>query len=323
MHALPRRTRLTGLAGWLVAGGLLLITFLTTTTLGAAWFLFTRTDVATDLVPWLLPSTVQRVWSDPRLLAVGLQFSLPTLVILLAHELGHWIACRRYRLPATPPFFLPAPFGLGTLGAFIRIRSPIRNKRQLFDVGVSGPLAGAVALLPFLLIGMARSRPAIVDSLPLDQSAVILVVPGQSLAIRLLVSLFHGPLPSNAVIDFHPWALAAWVGLLATALNLLPLGQLDGGHILYAATGRWQRRLAWPLWGALGVAGFFWSGWWLWWVVLAVIGLRHPPVVDEGSSLGAGRQLLALLAALLLILSFMPVPIRMIGIAEPLFPQVA
>lgn len=299
---------------WPLAAALFLATFFTTTTLGAGWYLFTRVEVATDLLPWLGPETVRRVWGDPGLLRLGLAFSLPTLFILLCHEMGHWLACRQYGLPATPPFFLPAPIGLGTLGAFIRIRAPLRTRRELFDVGVAGPLAGFVALLPFLLYGVARSTPMAIEPVVPEEAGALLLLPGKCLAIELLGRAIHGPLAAGSILELHPTALAAWVGLLATALNLLPLGQLDGGHILYAATGRLQRWLAPPLWVGLAVAGWFWRGWWLWCLLVLVMGLVHPPVRDERPSLGRGRTALALLAAAIFALSFMPLPLSIVPV---------
>ena len=296
---------------WWLAALLFAASVFTTTTLGAVWLLWTRTDVVTAEVPLLIPATVAAVWSDPALLALGFSFSLPVLFILLCHELGHYLACRRYRLPATPPFFLPAPLGLGTFGAFIRIRAPIQGKRELFDVGIWGPLAGFAALVPFLLAGIARSHPSPLDAVPPEVAGGSLLLPGDCLAVRLAARWFHGPLPDGTVLDLHPFALAAWFGLLATAINLLPLGQLDGGHILYAVTGRLQRRLALPLWLALGLAGLMvWSGWLLWSVIVLFMGLYHPPLRDETTPLGTGRRLLALLALAIFVLSFMPVPVQ-------------
>ncbi|HYG65815.1 MAG TPA: site-2 protease family protein [Thermoanaerobaculia bacterium] len=286
---------------YLRAAILFLLTFFTTTTLGPAVYLWTRTDMTTDLLPWMSPGVIRGVWSDPFLLRLGLSFSVPVLLILLAHELGHYIACRRYGLSATLPYFLPLPLMLGTLGAFIRIRSPIRGKRELFDVGVAGPLAGFVMLVPFLLYGVARSEPALVEP-----GIGSLLVPGHCLALDLAVRLFHGPLEEGMVMNFHPFALAAWFGLLATAINLIPLGQLDGGHILYAAAGRWQRRLAVPIWLLLAVAGFSWSGWWVWCVMVLLMGLFHPPVRNERQPLDRKRILLAWVALAVLILSFIP-----------------
>lgn len=300
---------------YLLAGLLFLLTLFCTTTLGAGWYLSTRTDVITDLLPILEPRTVRTVWTEPALLATGLRFSLPVMLILLCHEMGHYLACRRYGLPATLPYFLPAPLGLGTLGAFIRIRAPIRRKRVLLDVGAAGPLAGFVALLPFLIYGIARSRPSSVTLVdPEVAGDLLLLLPGRSLAMDLLIRLFHGSRSAGAVMDLHPFALAAWVGLLATALNLLPLGQLDGGHVLYAASGRMQRRLAWLFWGALLLFGLLWRGWWIWCGIVLFMGLKHPPVVDESQPLDPWRRLVALACLALFVLSFSPVPISLVAI---------
>jgi len=263
--------------------------------------------VTTDLVPVLSAGLVRRVWSDPALLSLGLSFSLPLLGILLAHEMGHYVVCRRYGIPATLPYFLPVPAMLGTAGAFIRIKAPIRSKRELFDVGFAGPVAGFVALLPFLLVGIARSRPG---AIPAGAS---LLVPGRCLAIQLATLLFHRPLRAGEALNLHPFALAAWFGLFATALNLLPLSQLDGGHILYAAAGRSQRRLALPIWLALAVGGVLWLGWLLWCGIVLLMGLRHPPVVDEWTPLDAKRRALAVVALVLFVLAFMPVPMKAIN----------
>ena len=307
---------------WGLAAALFALTFVTTTTMGAIWMLFASTELVVDLTAvlyppafpvFLLPATVARVWSDPRLLSLGLLFSVPSLAILLCHELGHYLMCRRYRLPATLPYFLPAPLAIGTFGAFIRIRAPIRSKRQLFDVGIAGPIAGFVALVPFLVLGLAWSRPVAVSELPMagEDVASILLLPGKSLLLAGLGYLFHGPLGAGEVLELHPFVFAGWLGLLATSLNLIPLGQLDGGHILYAAVGRAQRRLALPLWLALlAVALFFWPGWLLWCVVTLVMGLRHPPVRDEEEALDPARRRLAWIALAIFALSFMPVPVE-------------
>jgi membrane-associated protease RseP (regulator of RpoE activity) len=296
------------------------LTFFSTTTLGAGWYLSTRTDVtyvpadvAAGMV-WLGPATVAQVWGDRALLAVGLAFSVPTMLILLCHELGHYLMCRRYGVAATWPHFLPVPIGLGTFGAFIRIKAPIRTKRQLFDIGVAGPVAGFAALLPFLVYGLWRSTPRTLEVAAPLTTDWILYLPGRSLLFRLVESAFHGPATADRVLDLHPFALAAWVGLLVTSLNLLPLGQLDGGHLLYAVAGRRQRQLAPVLWAALVVAGFYWPGWWLWSLLLLVMRLGHPPVRDEAVPLDRRRRLLALGALALLVLSFMPVPLEMVWV---------
>jgi hypothetical protein len=278
------------------------LTFLTTTTLGPAMYAASRN--AADLT-LLTPGLIAAVWTHPGVLATGLAFSLPALAILLCHEMGHYVACRIYGIPCTPPYFLPVPINFGTFGAFIRIKAPIHSKRQLFDVGIAGPLAGFAALVPFLLYGIAKSRPL---AAPARGEEILYL--GHCLAIELASRAFHGPLAPGMVLNLHPVAMAAWLGLFATSLNLLPLGQLDGGHILYAALGRLQRRAALPLWLGLALLGFYWPGWLLWCVIVLVIGLRHPPVADESEPLDAKRRALAIVALLLFILCFIPVPIQ-------------
>jgi membrane-associated protease RseP (regulator of RpoE activity) len=299
------------------------VTLFTTTTLGPVMYQLSRTDmtVPPELLvvisidqqdePFvvLTPTSIRRVWSDPALLGSGLAFSLTALTILLAHELGHYVACRRYGLPCTVPYFLPVPLTFGTVGAFIRIYAPIRSKRELFDVGVAGPIAGFVVLIPFLVYGVAHSQPVHLSAL---QGPSSLFAPGRSLIVELLARLFHGPLGPDVYLDLHPVALGAWLGLLATSLNLLPLGQLDGGHILYSVLGRRQRWTALPLWIGLAVLGWFWPGWWAWCVIVFVIGLFHPPVRDERTPLDPKRRLLAVLALVIFVLSFMPTPLAVI-----------
>ena len=300
---------------WLLAAALFVAVFLTATTMGVDWVLAARTDVISPIPQIgvfgavLSPSVVRMVWSDPALLGVGLSFSLPVMLILLCHELGHYLFCRRYRIDATLPFFLPAPFAIGTFGAFIRIRDPIRDKRQLFDVGIAGPIAGFAVLVPFLIYGIAHSVPATVALAEPGRPALALQLPGASLLTVLVTWVVHGPLPPGMVLNPHPFVLAAWVGLFATSLNLLPLSQLDGGHILYAVAGKRQWRLATPLWLLLVAAGFVFPGWWLWAAIVRLIGLRHPPVVDEETPLDGSRIALAVLAAAMLVLCFMPVPL--------------
>lgn len=294
-----------------------MLTFFTTTVLGTSYYLGSRTDVISYIPLWLAPETVRTVLAEPELLAIGLRFSLASLFILLCHELGHYLACRYYRLPATLPYFLPAPIGIGTFGAFIRIRGAIRSKAVLFDVGVAGPIAGFVALLPFLIYGVAHSEPAIVLRVPESSATMFLYLPGKSLLYSVLVQIFHGPLPANAILNPHPFALAAWVGCFATMLNLLPLAQLDGGHLLYAVVGRRQFRIARLLWFVLLAGGFLWPGWFLWSLIVLVMGLRHPPVVDEAEPLDRRRRWLAIAALAIFVLCFMPVPISSIAIGLP------
>jgi membrane-associated protease RseP (regulator of RpoE activity) len=249
---------------------------------------------------------------SPQLLAEGLKFSLPLMIILLAHELGHYLAARRHRLRPTPPYFipmpLPLPFSPGTLGAVIRIKAPVRSRRQLMDVGAAGPIAGFVALLPFLLVGSALSGVQDVDP---DQPAIYF---GEPLIFRFVARVLFAPeLQAGQDIMLHPTAWAAWFGLFVTALNMLPFFQLDGGHVAYALFGRAHRAAAWPLLLTLIALGFLWPGWWVWSIVLAILGPQHPPVVDEARPLDPGRRWIGWLAILIFVVSFSPVPIWISG----------
>jgi membrane-associated protease RseP (regulator of RpoE activity) len=233
------------------------------------------------------------------------------MTILVGHELGHYLTCRRYGIRATLPFFLPGPPFIGTFGAFIRIKSPIFFRRQLFDVGANGPLIGFALALPALVAGLAFSRVA-----PFVASADTITF-GEPLLFRLLAALFFGRVPEGSALVLHPVGFAGWVGLLVTAINLVPLGQLDGGHVAYALLGRNARFLSRVMVGALAVLGIFFHITWL--VVAGVLlffefkskmYLRHPPVYDEDAPLGLKRTVLSLVVLLIFVLSFIPDPIK-------------
>ncbi|MBI4466332.1 MAG: site-2 protease family protein [Acidobacteria bacterium] len=251
----------------------------------------------------------RQVADDPRLLLSGWPFAATLLGILLAHELGHYFACRHYGIVASYPYFLPAPTLIGTMGAFIRIQSPIVNRRALFDVGIAGPLVGFILAVPALAIGVAHSK--IIPG-GLEESAVIF---GNPPLVWFFAKLFW-PEVSPAQLMLHPVARAAWVGLFATALNLLPVGQLDGGHIVYAVAAQKHRLLSRGFLSALLVAGLLglrypeaiWPGWLFWGGLLLLIGLRHPAVLDPGPPLDRRRQLVALLGLVVFALCFTPVP---------------
>ena len=240
----------------------------------------------------------------------GLWYSASILAILGAHEYGHYYACRYYGVDASLPYFLPAPLPLtGTLGAFIRIRQVIPTKRELFDIGIAGPIAGFIVAVPVLLIGMSLSR---VAQLPADTSGFVEL--GEPLLFKGIAWLFWGTPPEGYSINMHPMAFAAWFGLLATALNLFPIGQLDGGHISYAVLGRRSTLVTLATVGAL-IGLTFVSMSWLVWTVLTVVmlvafGPRHPRTMDEHIPLDRGRQLLALFALVMFILCFTPAPIE-------------
>ncbi len=292
---------------------LLLLTFLTTTIVGsglARSFAVGRPfDFDIDLHGYVA------MWRDPAYLLPGLPFSLTLLGILLAHEMGHFLTARYYGVDASLPFFIPAPTLIGTLGAFIRIRSAILSKRVLFDIGIAGPLAGFAMLIVPLAAGLWLSKniPGIAERGEL--------IFGTPLILRLL-EWIRFPGASAADIYLHPVARAAWVGVLATALNLLPIGQLDGGHILYAFAGERTRKLSRVFVAALASLGLFQlftteykAGytWLIWSVVLLIVAMRHPTIIDP-VPVGRRRAWLGVLALLLLILSFTPVPVRPSGL---------
>ncbi len=287
---------------------LLLITFCTTVLVGSRLqFNFDRQLAAFTTGDELLPLfPLQWIWQSPRLLLRGLPFSLALMSILGAHELGHYLYCRRYRVRATLPFFIPAPTLIGTLGAFIRIGGPIPSREALFDIGIAGPIAGFVLAVPIMLAGLALSHPVHGFSDPDLQF-------GFPLIFQLGHVLLHRGLsqsaPSLAHYYLHPVAIAAWAGMLATALNLLPGGQLDGGHLVFAVSSRLHRFLSRGMIASLVVLSwFFWVGWLLWAVLLTLSGLRQPHV-PRRPTLGPGRRRLALLALALLVLTFTPAPI--------------
>lgn len=249
--------------------------------------------------------TFVRMWSQPGLLLEGLPFSLTLLAILMAHEMGHYLTCVYYRIDASLPYFLPAPTFTGTFGAFIRIRAPIYSKRQLFDVGIAGPLAGFVFLLPALSVGLAFSK--VVPGIG-RQGSLSFGTP--LLQWVLQQAIFPGV--GSEDIYLHPVARAAWVGILATALNLLPVGQLDGGHILYSIMERKHRWFSRAFILALVPIGlFFWYGWLFWAVILLFFGMRHPSVYDS-SRVGADRLKLGVVALAIFLLCFTLAPVTAI-----------
>jgi len=239
--------------------------------------------------------------------ADGLPFSVPLLLILGMHELGHYFVCRRYGLAATLPYFIPSPFLnlIGTFGALIRIKEPIRDKKALIDVGAAGPLTGFLVALPFLLYGVTRAKPI---TGPPQEGTVLFDYP---LMVRLAQKWTGSGLYTSAGVHEHPVFMAAWFGLLVTALNLLPVGQLDGGHVLRAAVGRRQpivSLLVLALAAASAYRGLTWAVFAL--VTSLLVGIRHPPVDNDDESLDYGRTLLALFCLGVFLLCFSLVPIK-------------
>jgi membrane-associated protease RseP (regulator of RpoE activity) len=279
---------------------LFLLTIVSTTLVGSSHY----ASFILDFRQVPLPLTSFQFYSN------GLWYSLSILAILGCHELGHYYACKYYRVDASMPYFLPAPLPLtGTLGAFIRIRQPIPGKRELFDIGIAGPIAGFLVAVPVLFLGMSLSK---VTQLPPDTRGFIEL--GEPLLFKAVSWMIWGTPPQGYSINMHPMAFAAWFGLLATALNLFPIGQLDGGHISYAVLGRKSTIVTLGTVCCLIGLSFISRSWMVWTVLtigmLFVFGPRHPRTMDEEVPLDRTRVWLAVFAAIMFILCFTPTPIE-------------
>jgi membrane-associated protease RseP (regulator of RpoE activity) len=299
----PRRPRC-----WL-HGLLFVLTLFTTLTVGARMQYnfqhnlpsFYTGDDSLDIFPWQ--------WAlHPANMVLGVPFSLSLLLILMAHEMGHYLYCRRYGVWATLPFFIPFPSLFGTMGAFIRIRSPIESRDALFDIGVAGPIAGFVVAVGVLWIALGFSTaPAGLAAQP----SIHLQYP----LIFQLLNHWRSGVPF-ARLNLHPMAIAAWVGMFATALNLLPGGQLDGGHIVFSLAPRAHRIVSGVVILALLPLGYyFWAGWLIWPILIGVTGMRHP-IVPQWPGVNRRRYWVAIIAAVMLVLTFTPAPIAQLSLPE-------
>ena len=251
------------------------------------------------------------LFQNPWQIYRGIPFAVAILSILASHEMAHYLMSRRHHLNVTLPYFLPGlPFPPplpGTFGALIRIRSPILDKRALLDVGCSGPLSGILVAIPVLIIGLKLSR---VTTLPADAGLGITL--GEPLLFKAVCWLTLGPLGPEDHVLIHPVAFAGWLGLLITALNLLPVGQLDGGHVIYALFPKWHRRISIASLGLLVVFGVLtWQGWLLWAVLLTLLGTRHPPPYCDWITLDRRRRVLGALTILVFVLTFTPMPFNL------------
>ncbi len=289
---------------------LLVVTGITTTLTGAALSVEGLTESSSLIQELLAPFIAiftQAAAGNWSALTNGFIFAFTLLTILGAHEMGHYFACRHYRIRATLPFFIPAPPMLtpfGTFGAVIKIKEPITTRRALFDIGIAGPLAGFAFALPASIIGLMIAKPAqpVTGGLQFHDPLFFI----------LIMKLFGLP----KWIEWNPVYWASWGALLVTALNLFPVGQLDGGHVLYAVTGRrfhkWFSRITVLAVALLAVASFVFYGspiWFLWTcVLLFLLKVGHPPLMEE-EPLGTARIILAVVAALVFLLCFMPFPI--------------
>jgi len=298
-HALPPRPPKFGGRLWLHVL-LLLLTIGTTTLAGALHYAafaseFERRAVSID---WHM--VLQGFWYSGTLLA-----------ILGAHEMGHYVYCRKYDVDATWPFFIPMPpvlFLTGTLGAVIKIREAFPSRKVLFDIGIAGPIAGFLVLVPALFYGLSLSY-----IVPAPTEGTVLSL-GEPLLFRWGTELVFGTIRDGYTVNMHPMVFAAWFGMLATALNLLPFGQLDGGHITYSTLGRWAAPISLATVSACVVMTFISTSWLfmtaMMLVMLFTLGPRHPRVLYEHEPLGSGRIALAVCALLILALCFTPAPIE-------------
>ncbi len=242
-------------------------------------------------------------------LNLGLWYAVGVLAILGAHEMGHYFACRYYRIDATLPYFIPMPLTpFGTLGAVIRIREPFPNRKALFDVGIAGPIAGFLVLVPLLFLGMSWSR--VIQVIPVD------IQLGRPLLYQFARWFTFGSIPDTHFVELHPLVTAAWLGMLATALNLLPFGQLDGGHITYATLGRRATPISLVTVAAAITMCFFSVNWLLMALLmvamLVMTGPRHPPVLDEYEPIDPARRAIAVFAIVMFAVCFTPFPIRIL-----------
>lgn len=283
---------------------LFLLTVLSTLTVGAEFaqsYAQNREPFSGDQNPFAMLASA---FQHPSVLALGIPFSFTLLLVLLAHEMGHYFAGRYYGIDVSYPYFIPAPTLFGTFGAFIRIRSPITTRRALFDVGLAGPVVGFIIAVPAMAWAVAASK--IVPGV--QENAAILF--GTPPLMRLLIGFFHPGVDPSWVL-LHPVGRAAWVGLFATALNLLPAWQLDGGHIVYSLASRHHRRISLAI--ALGLVALgisCWRGWALWGMLLLVLSLRfqHPPLLDRWEPLDPSRRAWAVVALVIFLLCFTPWP---------------
>lgn len=239
---------------------------------------------------------------NPGLLWKGIPFSFTLLLILGAHEFGHYFIARKHHINVTLPYFIPAPSFIGTFGAFIKIRSPIMDRRILLDVGAAGPLAGLCVTIPVLLVGLSLSEiryETVETGLSL----------GSSMLFSIMSWIVHGSVPESANIILHPIAFSGWIGLLVTSLNLLPVGQLDGGHVAYAVIGPRHGIVAKAVLVILVILGAVgWVGWLVWAVILIFMGIHHPPVIYDWIPLDAKRKVVGWLTISVFVITFTPMP---------------
>ncbi len=293
---------------------LFLITVLTTLTAGAILKGGLSSELLENIPTSLtLPNIYVIFKTLVSFLSKGIPFSFTLLLILLAHELGHYFMSRRHQVDATLPYFIPAPppFLIGTFGAFIKMRSYVNDRRALLDIGAAGPLAGLILSIPAVIIGIRLSEVRMLENIPGQLNV------GSSILFSLLTRISIGNIPENYDILLHPICFAGWIGLFVTSLNLLPIGQLDGGHIAYAVFGERQVKISKIVFffliflGLLSWFGLGWFGWFILAMLSSIIGFRHPPVRDPSISLDRRRRLVGLITLVVFFLTFIPVPFKL------------
>ncbi len=248
-------------------------------------------------------------FSSPLAILAGVPFSVTLLSILLIHEMGHYLTARHYRIQATLPYFIPAPpvpFIIGTFGAFIRMKSPIVERKALLEVGAAGPIAGFVVAVIAIVVGLQWST-------VVENGIGAGMILGEPLLFRW-ISQWLIAIPQDSDVLLHPVAFAGWIGLFITSLNLLPIGQLDGGHIGYALFGERQRYISLTMVGVLlGLGLLGWKGWLFWAVLVAFLGIGHPPVADAYTPLGRRQLVIAWVSLVIFLVTFIPAPISVMG----------
>ncbi|MCJ7484196.1 MAG: site-2 protease family protein [Thermodesulfovibrionales bacterium] len=247
------------------------------------------------------------ILKDPWKIYYGLPFALTLMIILLTHELSHYFASKKHGVNATLPYFIPAPTIIGTFGAFIKMKSPIVTRKALIDIGASGPIAGFIVSVIAVMIGLHLSK-----IVPVAETKGALTL-GDSILFSFLAQTVLGVTPADSDILLNPVAFAGWIGLFVTSMNLIPVGQLDGGHIAFAFLGEKQTRLSFILVLVMSLLGvLLWEGWIIWAVLLLVLGLRHPPVISWEVPLDKRRKVIGWLTFVIFILTFIPVPFRIL-----------
>lgn len=263
--------------------------------------LFVLTFMTTLLAGAIMRGVIP--WESPERLYLGLPFSITIMAILMTHELSHYFASRRHNVPVTLPYFIPAPSIIGTFGAIIKIKSPIYDRRSLIDIGAAGPLGGFIAAVIATVIGLSYSE--IIPAGRLKEGFSL----GSSILFSFLAKLILNIDMEKYDVLLHPVAFAGWIGLFVTSVNLLPVGQLDGGHIAYAIFGEGHRWIARLIIILLFILGFtYWGGWMIWALLMLLIGYRHPSVVYPEVKLNRERNLIGTSSFIIFIITFIPVP---------------